>query len=479
MRKSLIITILLLIVCIWGVTSAHVAVNAKKDAVTLDETVLFGDKSEVENLIVNTNIHCNNRLFWDTEYIVGELPQIRTDFHFYQSERHSRSSEREYYGVQLDIHTNFGISSSRGIELEDFRQIENFGGMEKILKDVANRTLAGSTNTENVLLSDYYDFYPLLVTLDIPAYWEEDIDGTLSVQQASIDPDSFISRKIADYFRIPVIENHRLEISITKNDIGDITNLNVRTLDDNGPSIWTNSVITENACYFIFNNRTWKDEIMDTSYIPGGYGVYCLPFTYDPEKDQNFVSADTLSTVYALDEETEIVSITKSEDGNKLLLITREKGAYWLTVLDASSAEELQKIHVTDCIEEDYIWNTFYYDNFLVVCSAGYRFSVIEVNETGEYERVFTGDELVAQDLGMPTSYNSVMCWDGEKLAVATYKSDAFRDISCGFWLSVYDETGPLYIGRYDSSLDLNNNVEYSYRCRPIDSDNLYLSWGS
>jgi hypothetical protein len=130
MRKSLIITILLLIVCIWGVTSAHVAVNAKKDAVTLDETVLFGDKSEVENLIVNTNIHCNNRLFWDTEYIVGELPQIRTDFHFYQSERHSRSSEREYYGVQLDIHTNFGISSSRGIELEDFRQIENFGGFE-------------------------------------------------------------------------------------------------------------------------------------------------------------------------------------------------------------------------------------------------------------------------------------------------------------------------------------------------------------
>ena len=104
---------------------------------------------------------------------------------------------------------------------------------------------------------------------------------------------------------------------------------------------------------------------------------------------------------------------------------------------------------------------------------------MIEVNETGEYERVFTGDELVAQDLGMPTSYNSVMCWDGEKLAVATYKSDAFRDISCGFWLSVYDETGPLYIGRYDSSLDLNSNVEYSYRCRPIDSDNLYLSWGS
>ena len=39
----------------------------------------------------------------------------------------------------------------------------------------------------------------------------------------------------------------------------------------------TESVVTDDACFFWFGNRTEQDQLVDTSRIPGGYGVYMLP----------------------------------------------------------------------------------------------------------------------------------------------------------------------------------------------------------
>ena len=134
-------------------------------------------------------------------------------------------------------------------------------------------------------------------------------------------------------------------------------------------------------------------------------------------------------------------------------------------------------MHIVECVEEDYVWNTFYYENFLVIFSAGNRFSVIEVNEVGVYEYVFTANGLEANDLGMPPSHETVMCWDGEKLAMASFQ-DNDHQRGCGFWLSVYDKTGTLYIGRYDSSLDVNADIENQHRCRPVDDEPISVKWG-
>ncbi|NLM62086.1 MAG: hypothetical protein GX193_08435, partial [Clostridiales bacterium] len=68
MRKSIIIVIMLLVLSLSGVIIAHGMVDESKDAVVLDETVLYGDKSAAEGLSVNIRVHCNNRLFWDTTY---------------------------------------------------------------------------------------------------------------------------------------------------------------------------------------------------------------------------------------------------------------------------------------------------------------------------------------------------------------------------------------------------------------------------
>ena len=36
--------------------------------------------------------------------------------------------------------------------------------------------------------------------------------------------------------------------------------------------------LTEDGCYFWFSNRTQNGRTVDTSRIPGGYGVYRLPY---------------------------------------------------------------------------------------------------------------------------------------------------------------------------------------------------------
>ena len=472
MRKSIIIVIMLLVLSLSGVIIAHGMVDESKDAVVLDETVLYGDKSAAEGLSVNIRVHCNNRLFWDTTYTAGKEPGIHTDFHFSQAEQNRQPGVPDRHGIWFNIQDNFGFSSGRGIDPDDFSHRSLTGGMEKIFKDVANRTAAGSTHTETVYVSEYYDFYPVTVELILPVYWKEWVDGNLSIQQAITDRSASINRKIASYFKIPVRDDHQVEVAITKNDDGLIADIRIRSVDDSGLDLRTASVVTENACYFTLGNRTWRGDIIDTSYMPGGYGIYCLPFT--SEGEHRFVSGDDLRMVYALDEQIQVVNMAVDKDGNKLLLLTRESGVCWLTVLDAETAEELQKLQVIDCPEYVYIWNTFYHDDFLVVFTSQNRFSLIEVNPAGEYRHVFTSEiyEHGSGEYEIPLSYSAAMCWNGEKLAIAELQySGNLGEKGCGFYLFVYDMSGPLYVGKYDSSLDVNSGIGYQYRCQPINSD--------
>lgn len=83
--------------------------------------------------------------------------------------------------------------------------------------------------------------------------------------------------------------------------------------------------------------------------------------------------------------------------------------------------------------------------------------------------------------MGKRKHLNAAMSWDGERLAVAEPQLEedmnSGRYEKCGFNLSVYDESGLLYAGKYDSSLDINRGLDYSYRCRPLELSPIYLRW--
>lgn len=59
--------------------------------------------------------------------------------------------------------------------------------------------------------------------------------------------------------------------------------------------------------------------MVDTSLIPGGYGIYRLP--YDREKE--IFLSEKLEMVYALDPEKQYTDIYASPDGAKLFLVSQ------------------------------------------------------------------------------------------------------------------------------------------------------------
>ena len=482
MRKSLIITLLLLLLSLGGIYAAHAGVNINKDEVVLDETILYGDKVTAEGLVIDIDTHCNNHLFWNTVYELGIEPQINTDFRFSQKQEYQQH-ERIYYGVEFGISDSGGFSASAGIDLDNDSHFigSYFYSMKDLYKDVASRTGAGQTHRESLYFKDYYDFYPLVASLDLPDYHWDMRQEIGERDQAQDDGSEPFIQAIRDYFRIPVLDDHRLEVSIAKNDEGLITEIDTSPIGDSGVSLWTTSLVTDDACYFTFNNQAQNGELLDLSLIPDGYGLYRLPLTKAAEGEKNSrISLEQMEMVYALDPQVHITELKLTEDESKLLLMTREDEAYYLTTLNAVTAQELQKLKVIDCDEDVYLWS-FYSDRFIVGFVSDGRLTVIEATDSGEYRGVFTVDTPASDAIGMPRTSNAAMSWDGERLAVAEPQLEedmnSGRYEKCGFNLSVYDESGLLYAGKYDSSLDINRSLDYSYRCRPLDLNPIYLRW--
>ena len=96
--------------------------------------------------------------------------------------------------------------------------------------------------------------------------------------------------------------------------------------------------------------------------------------------------------------------------------------------------------------------------------------AVIEQNENGEFALGFVTDFTPDEnDELFWYKYTSAMAYDRERLALAW--NDELDDTyyeSCGFCIAVYDKTGLLYYGEYDSSLMTGRSSNHNgYYCFP------------
>ena len=165
MRKSLILTLILLVLAIGGFGAAHAAVNAQKDAVVITETTAAGDPAAAEGVRVQLRTKCADHLLWETHYAAGAPDGTYTDFTF--SYRTLQDSEESYAGLDLYTVWNYSYGGPLG-ETADEREKPQL----KLFRDVASRLGDASQRTETLALRDYYEFYPLDGYLDLPALRE-------------------------------------------------------------------------------------------------------------------------------------------------------------------------------------------------------------------------------------------------------------------------------------------------------------------
>ena len=484
MKRALIITVLLLALSISGLCLAHGSANAARDKVELTENVIYGDKAAARGAVVESKIHYDHHLFWDTEYTIGDEPASETKFRFSQKKLYG-DSVPEYTGVTLESGLSFGINY--GCDMDMSRKQT---GLAEAYRQLYNETPDGQEGKKTIYLKDYYDYYPLAINISLPGNYFNWRDGypEETAYSTSLETEKMI-KDFSEFFKIPVVENEGWEITLAKDDNGSVYSMGSGNIDGDSFYLWTISVFTDDACFFTFNNRSTMGKTVDTSQIPGGYGIYRLPY-YEGDGGyistgegkysiRDGVSVGELSNAYPLNPETELINLLINEEKTKLLLVTREQKKCVLTVIDAKTMETLQRMELAELGEENNVYSTRSLDGFLVIELWDSQIIVVTENENGEYEHSFTAPFTDAENPLYYLNYDSAMDWDGERLVITDFlRHDEYGEL-CGFFAAVCDKTGLLYYGEYQSSLDVGSFDHSSrYDCRPLDSSPIAVSWG-
>lgn len=482
MKRALIITLLLLALSVSGLCLANGEINSAGDKVELAEKAVFGDKAAAEGVMVHSRVHMDSHLFWSTDYTIGGEPEIKTEYRFSQSRDNGGQWQPEY-GVSLGNAVSMGFYFGRDTDMS--RPLE---GIAEAYRQLYNETPEGQEGRKTVYLKDYYDYYPLSVNISLPGTylgWDTGYPEDQPVNENG-EPIEILSQ-LQDYFRIPVPEDERLEIWISR-DYGGGASSTGSGSDGDSFSLYTLSAVSNEACYFAFSNRTPNGKTVDTSSIPGGYGIYCLPY-YEGDAgyggegngDHRIVygaSVGELSTVYPIDTEAELLDLLINPAKTKLLLLTEERGKCVLTVIDIKSMETLQRLELAELDEETSAYTVQNSDDFLVLELSRQQILVVKVNEKGEYEHCFTAQYTDPENPLFSIDYNTVMDFDGEKLVIADFLRHEHYADKCGFYVAVCGESGPLYYGEYHSSLDAGStSFNNNYNCRPVDYEPLSVSW--
>lgn len=523
MKKSFVLFIALVLLAVTVVCYGQTTIMAERDQVQITEHVLYGDKSLVEGVTIEMENHYENHMFWNTTYVLGEEPVISTDYAFYLE-------EQNYYDYWYYGSVQFNEDLALVFEWDETMQMDNLHGLALAAQELYNSIGPSERVEEIIFLKDYEDYYHFSVSV------ASDFDTKKNMEQLYFDMDEYYLESELNYaesrtnknysysgelinklkkqqewlavfrefFKIPILENEVCAISMEKDANGNLLGWGMATAssgsgtgdvdipDVSGEEGYDSfrfdmkSVVSNGDAYFTFNTHSFNGVVVDTSLIPGGYGIYHFP--YDASKNE--IYPEKLQMVYALDPNTFVHDLTIDISGEHLLLFTEEDDGIYMSVIDVATMTLENKLLVSGLGEDD----TFYgietyslFEDYMVIVTYG-ELVVITIDEDGNYKREFDvskekyyTDETGYRQIGEP---DTVYDWDGERLLLA----DNFYNIngytSCNFYVAVVDANGLQFFATYDSSLqstvstDANGytNVNYDH-CRPADDEAMTISW--
>lgn len=441
MKRSLACFLLLLVIAVGGSAAVFSQIFSKRDQVEITQETVFGDPAAAEGLTVTIPAGYRDQLFWETTCNLGEKTGADSSYVFFQTAQQAEETPREPY-LQLSTQLYMGYRENSG---ED--------GISQAYRELFEDTQPGTESERIIFLRDYYEYYPLSLEYQLTS--SSDFSDLLMQEEYEMgaydgEPKRLFSA-FAAYFRIPVLEEETLRISIGKDSEGRIASTGSGSTDDDNFAMYTVSAVRGNECYFAFDAHTYEGNLVDVSQISGGFGIYRM--TFRDLQGQDFgVGLESLETVYRLDPQAGILGLTLSEDESRLLLHTREGSDYVVTGIDLASMQPVQRAVTKNVIVPNGGFSFFEEDGFFVVATD--HLSVFTLEENGECSLALCVP--IDYEKTNPTFLvNSTrMAFDGERLAVCDYLTDA-GTFGPNFDVFVYDETGLVYDGRYHSSLSL------------------------
>ena len=496
MKKAMLLFGFLFLFAIGGIVTVNTHLLEKKDAVELTEHVYYGDKSVVDGVTIYRNTKYDDHIRWKTVYQIGETPKCHTEYAFSASGVFLDST---YTPDGVTIHSNY---SSRIDMAENAKDLQ---GIEIAYRELLDETKPGESNRKIISLSDYEEYYNLdMMMLELPGKImtgmidETEIRSSLQghnlgeTYRANLEKELRIIEKFKELIKIPVLKNHFYQIAVEKNMEGKVCGWGYSNINGGGSTngvdirgdelpedadgfyFGTCSAMTEDTCYFTFNTRSAKGEIVDTGHMPQGYGIYA--FQFDTKTAE--IDVEDMKNVYSLDPCTNVISIDIDKQQENLLIFSEEESERILTVVDMATMETKQVLTYAKKAEEHH---AYIYEDFMVVRYTWDEFAILSRNSDGGYQMEYS---VSIEDVRMLTELygNMVFDWNGEKLLMSDTliaKDEVYYyEENCSIYLAAFDTNGLIYYGEYISSLDTGEDYnDYYFNCMATEVEPLAVQW--
>lgn len=489
MKPLSIVFIALLCVCILSTTIFGIVFSSTADQVDFQETVLAGSSDAANGLTFRYEVSHQNFLYWDCRYTFGAEVLVDSIFKADGRPDYLREFVEDYPGVTVYDDTGYNYY------YYDYNS-GTLQGLARAWAALYRDTPVGNNAEKLIWVKDYCDYYPLRVKIstDTGSYKYSSIYADNSNKYGNIyadnDYDKQITQEFNDYFRIPVLEDEYMLLHGNRynGSIGSYTEYDMFV--DSGVEgydhfeLSTVSTATDTVSYFTFVPHSAFGETMDTSLIPGGYGIYAVDIM---KNAQNFklLTPGTLRTVLALDPSLTVRQIRTSADDKLLHVYAWSGNQLMLFTYDLASGREVARKILLETAEKRALPVAYFegQDCELLYVDQTY-YVVLTENDDGtmQHHLTVTRDKNQLPRIALQPCN---ICFDGKRLAIAYnkqqlnigaigqagYYDDKYYSGS-EIFVSVYDASGVIYSGKFDHALE-DEIVEL----RIIDGVQVSASW--
>lgn len=429
MKKATLFTLALLFFSTVSVGILSCKIFESRDQVVFTEKVFYGNSANANGLQIECSDTFANHLFWDTTLSFEDDLQTKTDYSFMLQEPRL-NGEITYSGLYMN--TSYDFVTAYDAEPPT-------SGLDLAYYELFQSTEPGQEKSKWIYLKDYEEYYPIMLTLDFPS-------------SNRFEAEKLLAKKMQDYFKIPVLEEEKLEISIGRNHQGQLFSCGNTGIGDIQYFLNSCSTLTDECCYFTFNTRASDGSIIDTSELPEGYGIYSISYTLTKEGnyDRNIldIDVDSLKLCYPLNSDIKILSWGTNETKEHLLIHAIESADYVFTAINLSTMELTQEIRFE--LKQDVDDVLFVYDKdgfFVTYHYDANQLWVIEEMDDGTY-RLALSCEISPDDMYRDPNYDTAMAFDGERLALVKQYN------WCGLNVMSYDKNGLSYHAEFETSLN-------------------------
>ncbi len=214
--------------------------------------------------------------------------------------------------------------------------------------------------------------------------------------------------------------------------------------------------------------------MVDTSLIPGGYGIYRLP--YDWEKE--IFLSEKLEMVYALDPKKQYTDIYASPDGAKLFLVSQAARLAAVGVKEVQATAEIIDVRTMQCDRREEIVcsadTALGYDAGDYLIFRGRSELCLYTYQDGSYKKELMLADVDFRKPALQNLFYDNRCrtaYDGKRLSILGEADFDIEEDDNTMWLwetagtvevAVLDASGLAYYGTLRSNMqDFCNAKEY------------------